>query len=72
MIYSPLARGVLAGKYFVGEPLPPDSRADRKDSRILITELRDESDKQGQFALGLINEIACFSCTFQAYRAIKK
>ena len=43
MIYSPLARGVLAGKYLVGEPPPPDSRADRQDSRILVTELRDQS-----------------------------
>ena len=43
MIYSPLARGVLAGKYLVGQPAPKDSRADRKDPRMMVTELRDES-----------------------------
>ena len=48
MIYSPLARGVLAGKYLVGEPPPDGSRAARKDSRILITELRDESFEVAQ------------------------
>ncbi len=43
MVYSPLARGVLAGKYLPGQPPPEGSRADRKDRRILVTELRDES-----------------------------
>ena len=43
MVYSPLARGVLAGKYLPGQPPPAGSRADRKDRRILQTELRDES-----------------------------
>ncbi len=41
--YSPLARGVLSGKYRPGEPLPADSRAGRGDARILETEIRDES-----------------------------
>ena len=41
--YSPLARGVLSGKYLVGQEPPKGSRAARKDRRILQTELREES-----------------------------
>lgn len=41
--YSPLARGVLSGKYQLNQPLPAESRAGRGDVRILQTELRDES-----------------------------
>ncbi|HYC37430.1 MAG TPA: aldo/keto reductase [Usitatibacter sp.] len=41
--YSPLARGVLVGKYKPGEAPPPDTRAGRKDKRILETEFRAES-----------------------------
>ena len=41
--YSPLARGVLTGKYLPGQPPPPGSRAARQDRRILQTELREES-----------------------------
>jgi aryl-alcohol dehydrogenase (NADP+) len=41
--YSPLARGVLTGKYATLQQLPEGSRAARKDRRMLQTELRDES-----------------------------
>lgn len=41
--YSPLARGVLTGKYRPGEALPEGSRAGRGDARILETEIREES-----------------------------
>jgi aryl-alcohol dehydrogenase-like predicted oxidoreductase len=41
--YSPLARGVLTGKYRAGEKPPEDSRAARGDTRIHQTELRDDS-----------------------------
>lgn len=41
--YSPLARGVLTGKYASADQLPEGSRAARKDRRILQTELRQES-----------------------------
>ncbi|WP_320150336.1 aldo/keto reductase [uncultured Tolumonas sp.] len=41
--YSPLARGVLSGKYDLNKPLPEDSRAGRGDKRIHQTELRSES-----------------------------
>jgi len=41
--YSPLARGILSGKYHPGEAPPPDSRAGRQDRRIMQTEFRAES-----------------------------
>lgn len=41
--YSPLARGVLTGKYATQDAPAPDSRAGRADRRILETEFRPES-----------------------------
>ena len=41
--YSPLARGVLSGKYDLGQKPPEDSRAGRGDPRIMQTEWRPES-----------------------------
>ncbi len=41
--YSPIARGVLSGKYAPGAAPPEGSRAARNDKRILQTEFRAES-----------------------------
>ena len=41
--YSPLARGVLSGKYRPDAPPPQDTRAGRQDRRMLETEWRPES-----------------------------
>ncbi|MGQ0664173.1 MAG: aldo/keto reductase [Pseudomonadota bacterium] len=41
--YSPTARGVLTGKYVPDAPPPADTRAGRKDQRIMETEWRRES-----------------------------
>ena len=41
--YSPLARGVLSGKYQLGKEPDPETRAGRKDARILESEWRPES-----------------------------
>lgn len=41
--YSPLARGVLTGKYLPGAEPPQESRAGRKDRRFMETEFRKES-----------------------------
>src|SRR5260370_4620983 len=41
--YSPLARGILSGKYKPGEPFPSGSRAARNDKRMLQAELREAS-----------------------------
>lgn len=41
--YSPIARGVLTGKYLPGQPAPEGTRAGRGDKRIAQTEFREES-----------------------------
>jgi len=41
--YSPLARGVLTGKYKVNQKADPGSRAGRQDRRMLESEWRPES-----------------------------
>jgi aryl-alcohol dehydrogenase (NADP+) len=41
--YSPLARGILTGKYAPGQEAPAESRIGRKDSRMMETEFRAES-----------------------------
>jgi aryl-alcohol dehydrogenase-like predicted oxidoreductase len=41
--YSPIARGVLTGKYRPGQPPAEGTRAARGDQRIAETELREES-----------------------------
>ncbi|MEX0958682.1 MAG: aldo/keto reductase [Burkholderiales bacterium] len=41
--YSPLARGVLTGKYQPGQEPPGETRAGRKDKRMMETEFREES-----------------------------
>ena len=41
--YSPIARGVLTGKYAPGQPPAQDSRAGRGDRRILQTEFHEAS-----------------------------
>jgi aryl-alcohol dehydrogenase (NADP+) len=41
--YSPLARGVLTGKYRPKVPPDPATRAGRKDKRMMMTEFREES-----------------------------
>jgi aryl-alcohol dehydrogenase (NADP+) len=43
VVYSPLARGVLSGKYAPGATPPEGSRAARNDPRIMQTEFRPES-----------------------------
>lgn len=41
--YSPIARGVLTGKYLPGQSMPEGTRAARGDKRMLETEFREES-----------------------------
>lgn len=49
--YSPLARGVLSGKYLPDAAPPPDSRAARNDRRLMQTEFRPESMQLAQRVL---------------------
>jgi aryl-alcohol dehydrogenase-like predicted oxidoreductase len=46
--YSPIARGILSGKYRPGEAPAADSRVGRGDRRVLETEFRDESLRVAQ------------------------
>jgi aryl-alcohol dehydrogenase-like predicted oxidoreductase len=46
--YSPLARGILTGKYDPDAPPPADSRVGRQDRRIMQTEWRTESLRMAQ------------------------
>jgi aryl-alcohol dehydrogenase (NADP+) len=46
--YSPLARGVLTGKYVPGRAPGADTRAGRKDRRMVETEFRKESLQYAQ------------------------
>lgn len=46
--YSPIARGVLTGKYAPGMTPPGDSRAGRADKRMMETEFRQESLEMAQ------------------------
>ena len=46
--YSPLARGVLTGKYLPGALPEPGSRVARQDRRIMETEWREESVAKAQ------------------------
>ncbi|HAH45177.1 MAG TPA: NADP-dependent oxidoreductase, partial [Planctomycetaceae bacterium] len=46
--YSPLARGILTGKYRPDQPFPEGSRASRDDKRMKEAELRDVSIKLSQ------------------------
>ena len=46
--YSPLARGVLTGKYQPGEAAPAETRAGRKDKRMMESEFRAESLERAQ------------------------
>lgn len=57
--YSPLARGVLTGKYRLGEPHPEGSRAARGDVRIRQAELREESFQVAQAVEALAARKGC-------------
>lgn len=50
--YSPIARGVLTGKYAPGRPPPEGTRAGRGDKRIAETEFREESLRIAQTLMG--------------------
>lgn len=59
VVYSPLARGVLTGKYLPGAPAPEGSRAARGDRRMHQTELREESFEVAQSLAARAAEHGC-------------
>jgi aryl-alcohol dehydrogenase-like predicted oxidoreductase len=64
VVYSPLARGVLTGKYRPGEAAPEGSRAARGDRRIQQTELREESFVIAQQLRNLAERHGCTQSQF--------
>jgi len=57
--YSPIARGVLTGKYAAGEEPPEDSRAGRGNERLMQTEFRPSNFELAQEVVALADEIGC-------------
>ena len=69
--YSPLARGVLSGKYGIDVPPPADSRAGRGDKRIQQTEWRPESLRIAQAITARAAERGTSSIAFALAWVIK-
>ncbi len=57
--YSPIARGVLTGKYAAGQAPPPDSRAARGNKRLLETEYRAANLELAQRVVALAEQVGC-------------
>lgn len=57
--YSPLARGVLTGKYRAGAEPPPESRAARGNVRLLQTEYREANLELAPRVAGLAEAVGC-------------
>ena len=62
--YSPLARGVLTGKYRKGQPFPEGSRAARNDKRMQEAELRDASFEVAQELTAYCDQKGCPTSAF--------
>ncbi|MGD9494713.1 MAG: aldo/keto reductase [Armatimonadota bacterium] len=57
--YSPIARGVLTGKYAADREPPPDSRAGRGNERLMQTEYREANFELAHHVVALAEEIGC-------------
>lgn len=62
--YSPLARGILTGKYQPGQPFPEGSRAARNDQRMKEAELREASLEVAQKLTAYCEKKGCSSSAF--------
>lgn len=62
--YSPLARGILTGKYKAGEPFPEGSRAARNDKRMKEAELREASFDVAQQLTAYCDQKGCSTSAF--------
>ena len=62
--YSPLARGILTGKYKPGEDYPQGTRASRSDKRMLQAELRDASLEIAQEIVAHCEQKGCSPSQF--------
>ena len=57
--YSPIARGVLTGKYAAGEEPPEESRAGRGNERLMETEFRPSNFELAREVVTLADEAGC-------------
>lgn len=57
--YSPIARGVLTGKYVEGQKPPDESRAGRGNERLMETEYRPSNFRLAQDVVELAEQIGC-------------
>lgn len=57
--YSPLARGVLTGKYQAGQEPPPESRAARGNVRLMQTEYREANFALAEHVGALAQQNGC-------------
>ncbi|MEA3400459.1 MAG: aldo/keto reductase [Armatimonadota bacterium] len=57
--YSPIARGVLTGKYAQHQEPPPESRAGRGNERLMQTEYRPSNLELAQQVVALAEEVGC-------------
>lgn len=57
--YSPIARGVLTGKYQPGQEPPKDSRAGRGNARLAQTEYKDENFVVAEALKPIAAELGC-------------
>lgn len=62
--YSPLARGILTGKYKPGEKFPEGSRASRNDKRMTEAELREASFEVSQEIVAHCEKKGCTPSQF--------
>jgi aryl-alcohol dehydrogenase-like predicted oxidoreductase len=62
--YSPLARGILTGKYKPGEKFPEGSRASRNDKRMTEAELREASFEVSQEIVSHCEKKGCTPSQF--------
>jgi len=57
--YSPIARGVLTGKYARGDEIPEESRAGRGNERLMQTEFRPSNFELARQVVALAEEVGC-------------
>ncbi len=62
--YSPIARGVLTGKYARDAEPPAESRAGRGNERLMQTEYRESNFELAQHVVALAEEIGCTPAQF--------
>jgi len=71
--FSPLAHGLLTGKYKPGEPPPPNSRAADPDQNMVLKELywTEENKRKGQELVSIAAELGTTAATLSVAWAMR-